>query len=301
MKLGKTSCSDPDGLALVTKLVMEHASKKLAEEKDTDGDRLFENSAIRAQLSRYQLAMTDIRTDKTDPNSTKVFCKGNLKVTLPAESLAEIDEALKAIDQGDLSALAGRSGVERSANVFTSEIEYTLQPTDDKESIYAEAPQDHASGEFIRWVAGSQLVASMRRAATAEKSIAATIPTQAEPTAEDAATAAADAASAAADAAAAAADATYAGAGRTITASFSCDAASTPIEKAICSDADLAELDRIVARQFEQAQRNYPDSDVRGLQISWLQDVRNECDNMQCLNEVYADRRDYFAANFPAR
>lgn len=300
-KFGETSCSDPDGLVLVTKLVVDHASNKLADEKDANGDRLFDSSAIRAELSRYQLAVADIRTDKTDPNSTKVFCKGSLKVTLPVASLSEVDDALRSIDQGDLTALAGRSGVERNANVFTSEIEYTLQPTDDKKSIYAEVPQDHASGEFIRWVAGSQLVASMRRAATAEKSIASAIPTQPEPTAEDTAVAAADAAAAAADAAATAADSYARNAGGVITASFPCDAASTPIEKAICSDAGLAELDRIVGLLFERAQRNYPDSDVRGLQLSWLRDVRNACENLQCLHEVYADRKDYFVANFPSQ
>lgn len=305
-KLGETSCSDPDGLVLVTKLVVDHASNKLADEKDADGDRLFDSSAIRAELSRYQLAVADIRTDKTDPNSTKVFCKGSLKVTLPVASLSEVDDALRSIDQGDLTALAGRSGVERNANVFTSEIEYTLQPTDDKKSIYAEVPQDHASGEFIRWVAGSQLVASMRRAATAEKSIASAIPMQVEPTAEDtaaAAAAAADAAAAAADAVAAdAATGAYArNAGDVITASFPCDAASTPIEKAICSDAGLADLDRAVGLLFERAQRNYPNSDVRGLQLSWLRDVRNACGNVQCLHQVYADRKDYFVANFPSQ
>lgn len=281
-KIGKTECGDEAGLQLVTEIVSDEATKQLAQEKNSDGARLFDASAIRAQLSVIKLAVTEIRTDKTDPNSTKVFCKGSFKVTLPAESLATVDEDLKSLNQGSLSALADQSDMERNANVFTSDISYTLQPTDDKKSIYAEVGDGHQASDFLRWVVGSQIVASMRASANASKSIAASIPEEpVEPEVDEVIPR--DQVETAAS----------------IHASFPCEAASTTIEKAICSDADLAGLDKSVGELYQAALRAYPQADVRNLQLSWLQDVRNQCTSITCLQSALEDRRDFFAENYP--
>lgn len=70
-----------------------------------------------------------------------------------------------------------------------------------------------------------------------------------------------------------------------IAASFDCAKASTSVEVAICSDEQLSDLDKQLARVYKQA-----GPDQKTQQRAWLK-YRNTCgSNVQCLVEVYKQR-----------
>lgn len=270
-----TTCSDAEGTTLATSLISKAAEGALRDEKDESGAVFFDQAAIRAQMATLKVSFADIRTDKKDPNSTKVFCKATANVSLPPDRLSSIDEALKGIEQGDLNALASRLDLARNANVFSAEVSYTLQPTDDEKSIYAEVPESHTVPEFMRWVAGAQLVAD-RRAAVASQSVA----SKAMETEQ----------------AAAAADAPEATA---FDASFKCSDASNTMERAICSDKELADLDKNLASQYSAVRDAYPNEDIRSLQRDWLENTRDSCTDYDCLVKVYKERIDFLSGSYP--
>jgi uncharacterized protein len=74
-------------------------------------------------------------------------------------------------------------------------------------------------------------------------------------------------------------------------ASFDCRKAGSPIEKMICSDPVLSDLDEVLARSYAQAIAVQPDSQhFRLMQRQWLKDVRNRANGLDSLKGVYRDR-----------
>lgn len=71
-------------------------------------------------------------------------------------------------------------------------------------------------------------------------------------------------------------------------ASYDCDKAVGKIEKAICLDGEVSELDSNLGRLYYSLKRE------SGLvvedQKSWLKNIRNKCENIECLRSVYIAR-----------
>ena len=75
-------------------------------------------------------------------------------------------------------------------------------------------------------------------------------------------------------------------------ASFSCDKASTKVEKMICADPALSEYDEHLARYYRAGREALSTSGsclVRN-QREWLAAKRNKCADAECLKRVYLDR-----------
>lgn len=74
-------------------------------------------------------------------------------------------------------------------------------------------------------------------------------------------------------------------------ASFDCSKASTFIEKKICSDKQLSDLDELLMLAYKKARSNSTDSNsVKKQQRTWLKETRNKCQNTDCLKRVYTAR-----------
>lgn len=80
---------------------------------------------------------------------------------------------------------------------------------------------------------------------------------------------------------------------RTPTPSFDCAKASSKIEKLICSDADLADLDMALGDTFSTRIKASTESDKKALRESqkeWIKNVRNACQDVKCASDAYTDR-----------
>lgn len=74
--------------------------------------------------------------------------------------------------------------------------------------------------------------------------------------------------------------------GRTFNASFDCSKAATRVERMICSDEELAELDQLMGLQYSQVIKHTPEA--REGQREWLKE-RNACGDKACLLAAYRD------------
>lgn len=74
-------------------------------------------------------------------------------------------------------------------------------------------------------------------------------------------------------------------------AGFDCGKASTPIEKMICSDSQLSELDSLMTEAYGIAMKDSGDPDsLKAEQRSWLTAKRNRCPDVECLKQSYHER-----------
>ena len=75
-------------------------------------------------------------------------------------------------------------------------------------------------------------------------------------------------------------------------ASFDCNKARSHVEKMICSDRELSELDEHLGRYYEGARMTLQGSEAcfKTDQMQWLKSVRNACGDNTCLRTAYLNR-----------
>ncbi len=84
-------------------------------------------------------------------------------------------------------------------------------------------------------------------------------------------------------------------------ASFDCDRAATKVEKAICADPVLSQLDETLAKVYQQALSvSSEPTRLKNEQLHWLREGRNSCSDNVCLEKAYHDRLDALATKHAA-
>ncbi len=75
-------------------------------------------------------------------------------------------------------------------------------------------------------------------------------------------------------------------------ASFPCEKAQTRIEKAICADKEVSDLDEYLGRYYAGARSALGRAAecLRADQQQWLREVRNACADAACLKKAYLER-----------
>lgn len=73
--------------------------------------------------------------------------------------------------------------------------------------------------------------------------------------------------------------------------SFNCAKATTSIEKMICSNTQLSDLDELLVVSYKKAMSRTEDKkQLKSEQQQWLKSTRNACQDVECLKDAYAMR-----------
>lgn len=168
------TCLSEDSQAVIIDLVREEVEKRAARDL-RDGDRQIASMAnLRASLALIQLAIEDVRTSKEDPDSSRKFCAGSFKAVFPAAMIADAEKSYELIGAGTIETLADQYGVERSADTFTYDLDFSVQPTDDGKKIYGEIEQPDSLVNFLAEMVVAHLASGeIQRVKTAEAQAAA--------------------------------------------------------------------------------------------------------------------------------
>jgi hypothetical protein len=164
----ETTCTSPDTFAVAAKLVSDQVEKDaLAKSKQADGSYAVSPSAIRAAVALLKISIDDVRTTKADPNSTKKFCTGTMKVVFPLNAIDGADKARSMANLTTVSALADTANVQRNADAFTFSADYDVQPTDDRKSVFVESDSIAPQMDFLAEVVGAYLARPILESAAA--------------------------------------------------------------------------------------------------------------------------------------
>lgn len=158
----EATCSSPETQAAISKNLLADIEKQLGEIKDDDANFMYDQAKIRASLALPQISLEAVRTVKEDPNSSKKFCTSTLKMTIPTEMLNEVNQAGELFTQVKLnraipyslvkiSQYARELNIDNNVNVFTKkDLQYNVQPTDDKKEIFVEMESNTANSLLYR-------------------------------------------------------------------------------------------------------------------------------------------------------
>jgi uncharacterized protein YecT (DUF1311 family) len=152
-------CSNLDAQATAANVVRDQIAKFVANQTRSNNDgSSTSQSKIRATLAQLKIVFDDIRTAKTDPNSTKKFCSANLKIIVPLQIVEDADVMRADANIGTVAELADRRNIERQANTFIAPISYNVQPTDDGAKVFAEVEDAENAYNFFGELIASHLL-----------------------------------------------------------------------------------------------------------------------------------------------
>lgn len=148
-------CNDEQSRQLVSELL----GKELNQTGLTTIKDLITNSGVDLDLVKFKAAVQqikfelgDVRTNRADQATTKKFCQASLSVAIPSNLLKDAGTAREIYQEMDLQKLAILSDLELEGSSVRYELEYSVQPTDDGQKIYAQIQNAEPPLEFVNQV-----------------------------------------------------------------------------------------------------------------------------------------------------
>ena len=137
--LTETGCSDEASKGALENAIREGLEKvTLQRAKDENGNSLIGTSSVRASIAKIKLIIEDIRTTKEDPDSTKRFCTGTLKIVFSPETFKSAEAAREMLGLPKIASAVDEAGLEKGADYIKGDLDYSVQPTDDGKKVFAE-------------------------------------------------------------------------------------------------------------------------------------------------------------------
>lgn len=151
----KAECNDEASRQLVAETLAKSLNqtglaniKAMITDKGVDVDLV----KFKAAVQQIKFELTDVRTDRADPQTSKKFCQAMLTVNLPSSLLKDADTAREMYQEMTLPKLAILSDLELEGSSVRHQLEYSVQPTDDGQKIYAEVQNAAPPIEFVNQV-----------------------------------------------------------------------------------------------------------------------------------------------------
>ena len=153
-RIGAVECNNTDGQAVIASLLSDQIIQGTREQLGTAvSDPQTNEAKIKATVAQIKILIEDIRTTKKDEASTKRGCAATVKLVLPLNMIADAERFHTNNQLQSISSLTDSVGLQRSADSYTHQLTYSVQPTDDKKKVYGEVeafgPVANALGEII--------------------------------------------------------------------------------------------------------------------------------------------------------
>ena len=303
-QISKTNCSSEIAHKLVRQTITDAVEKETSDEKYSNTGRfIFDKAKIRASLDQVQITVESVRTTKEDPNSSKKFCSGVLKVTIPATILADADQSKELENKPKISEDARELNIDNNINTFTKkDFEFSVQPTDDGKELYVESEntiwvellhdvirsallkpileiqkaeqaqqnaREQQEVEQLKHQAESSKLEAEKLRALQEKQEADRLKQELlEKRAEN-----------------------QTPAPKSFSPSFNCRKANTGAERLICSSKELSAADVELAQAYKSAANVSTDKDtLKNEQNAWRKNERDACSDIECMLAAYQNR-----------
>lgn len=151
----KAECNDEQSRQLVAEVLgknLNQAGLASIKELISTGGADLDLVKFKALVQQVKFELVDVRTNRADKETTKKFCQASLNVSIPSNTINDANSARAIYQEMDLQKLAILSDLELTGSSLRYELEYSVQPTDDGQKIYAEVQNADAPLEFVNQV-----------------------------------------------------------------------------------------------------------------------------------------------------
>lgn len=147
---GPQGCLDPAGQTTAIDAIKEAVEKYiLKSSENVQNGTQPTGSKVRATLDQVKFIFEDVRTTKQDPDSSKKFCTGHLKVSFPEQVLKDADAVFSILGEETIGKRTDKDGIQKNANAISFDADFNVQLTDDGGKIYAEIENPDPISHFI--------------------------------------------------------------------------------------------------------------------------------------------------------
>lgn len=135
----EVACGGDDAKSVIALVLKDSLIKKISSDFASQSSSVnygVDGASIRATVEKISIAIEDVVTTKSDPNSTKKFCSSTLKLGVPDDVVKNADatRAMLSLTSSQQDAL--RANVDFDADTVKAPFDYSVQPTDDGKKIY---------------------------------------------------------------------------------------------------------------------------------------------------------------------
>lgn len=148
-------CNDEQSRQLVAEVLNKNLNQTgLASIKEMigNGEADLDLVKFKALVQQIKFELVDVRTNRADQATTKKFCQASLNVSIPSNTLNDANAARAIYQEMDLQKLAILSDIELTGSSIHYQLEYSVQPTDDGQKIYAEVQNAESALDFVNRV-----------------------------------------------------------------------------------------------------------------------------------------------------
>ncbi len=133
-KSSEIGCSSDISTNTLIDLLNKSAYKLLSEELSSYQDISSQNK--RAALERLKFNISEISTTSSDKNSSLKSCEATVTLSIPSDAYMSVFDFYKEFTGGNLDNELENRTLIQNANTFSKRIAYTVQPTDDKKTVF---------------------------------------------------------------------------------------------------------------------------------------------------------------------
>lgn len=124
---------------------VESNTKSIARDQDIRVD----SAGLRANISQVTTTLDNVRTNKSDPQSTKKFCVATLTAKLDSDLVTRANFVREYYGMSGVNEDAFEQDIDMDANTISYELEYSVQPTDDGEKIFGKLENGSEVMSFV--------------------------------------------------------------------------------------------------------------------------------------------------------
>lgn len=160
------TCGSEESKELVISVIQDELNKKsMAQLKSllNDGATGMDVSKVRALNQQVSFSLADVRTSHNDSQSKKKLCVAVLNAKLSPSMLSEANTSRAIIDDNTIQDFALLNDVPFEQNKLSYNLEYSVQPTDDGQKIYAEVSNAELAVNFLTQVFEDILLKPVRQ------------------------------------------------------------------------------------------------------------------------------------------
>ena len=127
-------CSSPISTQILTNALKKSALEQIS--GDLTNVESITNGAERSSLEKVVFNISDVVTVNKDPNSTLRTCSATVSVQYPAADYQEASSFYSEDYSKNLDKTMESFSLEQNGNTFKTQVSYTVQPTDDKKTVF---------------------------------------------------------------------------------------------------------------------------------------------------------------------
>lgn len=127
------------------------------------------NAMKRSALEKISFAVSEVITTSKDPNSTLRTCSATVSIKIEPGQYTELSDFYTKTYQRSIDKTMESYNLEQNANTFSTKVNYTVQPTDDKKTVFVKTAVNNGASSGAAFISTLSILKPIAEQAKVEQ------------------------------------------------------------------------------------------------------------------------------------